>query len=196
MTHRLARWTVFLGLFASPLVAADLSSDPNIFFIKRNKNTNEVHYDARVVDCRWADPAVDGYWRMLEIGPNAYEEIQFYERRAYGFDVRMIDERTIRMTLTPAPESPVTVTLEETGGGCTAKATVSINGESADLSAIYVHAVPGFLSIPTVAYVDVLGRWDGQMVYERRIESKKHADLAQVPPDPSLWTSGAAIMGR
>ena len=91
--------------------AGDLAQSPNLFFIKRNKNANEVHYDARVHDCKWLRPELDSYWRELNRGQDVYAPVKFYEEPAYGFDVDRVSDTEIRISFNALPGRLVTARL-------------------------------------------------------------------------------------
>jgi hypothetical protein len=194
-------------LAATEVPAADLTSSENLFFIKRNKNTNEVHYDARVEDCAWSrsHSAVDSYWRELEDGQDIYEEIKLWEDPAYGFDVEHSSDAEITIRLKALPEKKITARLSQTKGSrCSVSVTIEIDGKPADLRSVYVYAEETFLTsfglVPTgatVHYIYILGySKDGQPVFERIIRTKQGKKLGSSPPNDSLWKSGAITMGR
>lgn len=184
-------------LIAAAAAAADVADSANLFFIKRSKNTNEVHYDARVENCAWSDPEIDSYWRELEDGPNVYEELLLFEGPAYGFDVNRSSDHEITIRLRAIPERAITARLSRTaGGGCSVSATIEIDGETAQFRSVYVYAEENWIGWPTVHYIDVLGySEDGQRVFERLPQTDLGREFGS-PPDASLWQSGAISLGR
>lgn len=195
---------VLASLFAGAQApAADLANNENLFFIKRNKNANEVHYDARVENCAWSQPdEVDYYWRDLEEGANVTNEIMFWEPPAYGFKTDRLSDSEITIRLNALPEKEVAARLSKTeDGGCNVSTTIEIRDKLAEISSVYVHAEEKtFLGVPygaTVHYILILGySQDGQPVFERIIKSDQGAKLSSSPPDESHWQSGAATWGR
>jgi len=185
-----------LAAVAAP--AADLATSENLFFIKRSKNANEVHYDARVQDCKWSRPEVDSYWRDLADDPNDYEEIKWFERRAYGFDVERSSDSTITIRLKALPKQAITARLSPSvGGGCSVSVTTKIGGKDAELRSVYVYTKERFLGWPTVHYIEILGFSEGgQPVWERLPLTKRGRRMEASRPDDSLWISGAPTWGR
>lgn len=167
-----------------------------IFFIKRSKNANEVHYDARLVNCTWGRPQVDYYWRDLQKGPDVSSKIMPWEPPAYGFAVSQASDTEITVVLNAVSTKPIRVRLSRTeAGACSLSKTVVIGGQAAELDAVYVYATDGPLGLPQVQYVDVLGHSpQGQRVYERIANVERVEQFA--PPNDALWTSGARSAGR
>lgn len=199
---------VFL-MTAAAAPAAELADNKNLFFIKRNKNNNEVHYDARVKNCVWwsdpelSDPEVDSYWRDLQVGPNTTSEIKFWETPAYGFNVNRLSDSEIVIRLRALPERTITARLSLTAeGDCSVSITTDIRGMPAELSAVYVFAEEKFFFgfIPRWAMVDyiyILGySKDDQPVFDRIIKTEKGKKLSSSSPNDSHWESGATSMGR
>ncbi len=189
---------IMFSCFNAVAPAAELSDDKNLFFIKRSKNTNEVHYDARVRDCRWRKEAIDSYWRMLAEGPDVYEEIAFYEESAYGFDVERLSNTQIRVRLKALPEREITVRLSRTAGEqCKPEATIELRGQSVELRSVYVFATENAVGWPKVHYINILGySKDGRPVFERIAKTKRGRKLGASPPHESQWQSGAKTWGR
>lgn len=194
---------VFL-LTSAAAQAGDLAVNKSLLFIKRNKNSNEVHYDAQAKNCVWSSPAVDSYWRDLQVGPDITTEIQLWEGRAYGFDVHRLSDSEITISLNALPEKKIAARLSRIPeGGCSVSKTIDINGNAAELSSVYVYAEETFLDplniVPTgatVHYLYILGYSNGEPVFERIIKTTEGQTLAPSRPDDSLWQSGVAIWGR
>lgn len=172
----------------------------NLFFVKRSKNANEVHYDA-VIDaerCVWAAPHVHSYWRNLEEGLDDYSKIQFWEPPAYGFEVAPIDDRAIEIRLRPLESAeidrPITARLALTDGGCVATTTIAIDGAEAVFQAAFIKVAFGW---PPYDYFDILGYVKGEKgpgcardrVYERFVRDVGEAFAEK--PLPDHWHSGA-----
>jgi len=186
-----------IGLLAAATASAsdDVKSE-NLFFIKRSKNTNEVHYDAQVENCTWRRPEVAYYWRELEAGPHTYASIQLWEVGAYGFDIDRVSDSEIRLRLKALPDRPIRVVLARTeANGCTVSTTTRINGGNHKLRAVYVYAEENWIGWPTVHYIDILGHAGSDPVFETvhmpgsRMKRATH-------PEASLWHSGAPSLGR
>lgn len=182
---------------ASCTWAGDLAQSPNLFFIKRNKNANEVHYDARVHDCKWQRPELDSYWRELNKGQDVYVPVRFYEEPAYGFDVNRVSDTEIRISFKALPGRLVTARLVPTSDkGCTVAVGVDVNGKPAELSAIYVYATEGLFGLmPTVRFIDIMAFEGGRPVFER-VRTEAGTNTQAPDPDPSRWRSGASRLGR
>lgn len=189
---------------AAATAAADPGDSRSLFFIKRSKNANEVHYDARVdAACAWRRPEIDYYWRDLALGPDVVSEIMPWEPPAYGFDVDRAGDAEITIRLNALPDKPITARLAKTATGCRVSSTVEIGGTRAELRSVYVHAEEKkFLGIPygaTVHYIYLLGHVDDgrqrRPVYELK-DFGTGATPAIAAPDDSLWTSGAVTRGR
>lgn len=185
-------------LLASTASTAANPSGEHLFFIKRNKNANEVHYDARIEDCKFATPAVDSYWRDLADDPYEYEEIKWFESSAYGFGVKRASDSEITIRLNALPEQALVARLSDSSGGsgCSVQLRTEIDGQEADFRSVYVYARENFLGLPTVHYIDILGYSDdGQPIWERVPQTEwggKQSDR----PNPKLWETGAPTLGR
>lgn len=92
-----------------------------LFFIRRNTNRNEVHYQISTAgtDHTPAGPnPISGYWQMHEKGPGITEPITVFEQMAFGiarqrvegtrvfFHLTAMPEREIRVEQTSNPERP------------------------------------------------------------------------------------------
>lgn len=182
--------------------SAGVINGENLFFIKRSKNANEVHYDARVENCLWSKTEVDYYWRDLEQGINVTSEIMPWEPPAYGFKVNRSSDSEITIILNALPDKKITARLSKTEDrGCSVSKTIEISGKPAELRSVYVDArEKKFLGIPygaTVHYIDILGiSKDGEFVFERIIRTEEGKERGTSRPDVSHWSSGAPSMGR
>ena len=188
-----------LGLFAATAVpAGNLSVRENLFFIKRSKNANEVHYDARVKNCHWRHPAVDSYWRDIADGPYDVEEIKWFEDPAYGFRVERASDSEITIRLKALPERAIRARLSPTeGGGCSVAVRTEIGGNEAELRSVYVDATESFFGIPRVHYIDILGfADDGKRIWQRLPQTKRGRSMEDARPSDSLWETGAPTWGR
>ena len=189
-------------MLTATATSADVINGENLFFIKRSKNANEVHYDARVENCLWSKTEVDYYWRDLEQGLDVTSEIMPWEPPAYGFEVKRLSDSEIAIILNALPDKKITARLSKTEeDGCRVSKTIEISGKSAELRSVYVDArEKKFLGIPygaTVHYIDILGiSKDGEFVFERIIRTEEGKKRGTSRPDVSLWSSGAPSMGR
>lgn len=195
---RTAVFILIALMTTTALPAADRDTSKNLFFIKRSKNANEVHYDARVQNCGWRKPEVDYYWRELEDGPQVYKPILFFEKAAYGFDVDRLSNSEITIRLKAFPERAITARLSQrTGGRCRVSTTIEIRGRTTELCAVYVYAEENFIGWPTVHYIDILGySEDRQPVFERIPKTYRGREFLSSPPDDTRWKSGAQTWGR
>lgn len=191
----MGRITVVWGTLALMFTANTFAE--NLFFIKRSKNANEVHYDARIAGCAWDhESPVDHYWRDLAVGPDVYSPVRFFEGPAYGLKTQRHSDTEVSIRLKALPDRPVEARLERgTDGECRVIPTTEIDGREATLSSVYVYATEGVLW-PRVHYVDILGyNESGEPVYERIARTRKGERMTD-PPDPTHWHSGAPQMGR
>ena len=157
-------------MLAAPLLdAAVPSAGHDLFVIERNKNKNLVQYAVRL-DAACApvgDEPLGCFWRMLEQGPEATEEVGVFERRAYGIADQECRPEGVTVHLRAVPERPVTVRTTRDGGACRAEAYTRIDGAEARLTRIYVMADEAAL-LPSVTYIDLFGvAPDGRPLSER-----------------------------
>jgi len=181
----------------SHALAGDLALSPNLFFIKRNKNANEVHYDARVQDCKWLRPELESYWRELKEGPDVYVPVKLYEQLAYGYVVDRVSDTEIRISLKALPGRFITARLTPMNDkGCDVAVGIKVNGKPAELSGVYVYATEGlFGRMPIVRFIDILALEGGHPVFER-VRTEAGSNTQAPDPDPSRWRSGASRLGR
>ncbi|MEY4582249.1 MAG: hypothetical protein RL701_6952 [Pseudomonadota bacterium] len=161
-------------LFAAvQLPAAEVQS---LFFISKSENKNQVHYAVLVDDaCRpVGDHPVYGYWRELEVGPQATSKLLDHEQRAYGVGepryVRSTDKGgEIRISLRGFPERPLFIeTFRQVDGRrsrCAARTHIMIQHQPAILSSIYIDL--GFLFSVNYALVRGVRIADGVAVEEK-----------------------------
>jgi hypothetical protein len=186
---------VFIVIAMSQVANADTSA--NLFFVKRNKNVNEVHYDAKIENCEWLQPEVDYYWRELTAGSKVIEEIKPWEVIAYGFDIERSNKEEIKIRLKAIPKKVITSRLSKNGSSCDITTTVDIGGKTAKLRSIYVYATENFIGFPSVQYIEILGYLnDGQAVYEQLPQSAQIKNTTLPQPDGSRWKSGVTTWGR
>lgn len=143
------------------------SGDINLFFVRRNKNRNEVHYALRV------DPAagkplakepVFGYWQMHEKGTGVTEPITVFEQMAFGIESQNFAGDTILLKLRAFPERIIRIAQDAATGEW--KPFISILGKDSELSSFYVFAEES-LFLPKVKYIEVHGIHNGAPVTER-----------------------------
>ena len=163
---RLKNLTILLLLAsASPAFAA---ARANLFHIKRNKNSNEVHYAVRYDEktCKPVDAeSLFGYWLMLEKGPGVTEPIGRLERMAYGIQSQEIQGDYLVVQLKAFPDRPIRIKFLQKGG-CKIMPMMAINGIESALKVISVFAEEGLIK-PTVKYIDISGFKGGAPVTER-----------------------------
>lgn len=156
----------FLLAAVSPQNAADAKTD--LFYIKRNKNRNEVHYVVRYnsATCQpIAKEPLFGYWQMLEKGPKATEAIGRFENMAYGIKSQEVKGSNLWVQLKAFPDRKIRIAFEPKNA-CKITPFIAINGKESVLSYISVFAEEGIIK-PTVKYIDVVGTSHGVPVTER-----------------------------
>lgn len=179
-------------------IATPYTKDTNLFFVKRSKNANEVHYDAIIENCKWKDPFVDYYWRDLEDGQNVYQDLWFFEKPGYGISVDLISKNKVSIKFNARPERIIIAKLSQSHkSDCSIEVTTEIQGINTELSALYIFATENFIGYPTVHFIDLLGYTsNGESVFERLHISEQSNNLNSTEPDKLFWKSGANIMGR
>jgi hypothetical protein len=118
-----------------------------LFSISKTENKNYVQFVERLdATCAPSGEApVQPYWRMLEHGASAVEELLPREQPAYGVASQSVRERgsghgLVRVTLRALPTTPILVESHRAANGaCEASASTSIAGVDARL--FNVHAV-------------------------------------------------------
>lgn len=144
----------------------------SVFHIEKSENKNQVHYAVQVDEAcrpRTAKP-VYAYWRELERGPTVVSDLLDHEQPAYGLRAPRLVQRNesgglIRVSLRAFPERPLSIELFRTTTGCGARALVTIRGQPAVLSSIYVDI--GFLFSVNYALLRGVRVSDGQPVQEK-----------------------------
>lgn len=196
-------------IVATAATAGSPDAGVNLFFVKRSKNINEVHYDA-VVDrdrCTWKEPYVDFYWRDLKEGDLVYNKIMFWEHRAYGLEVTPMSDTAIEIVLRPFKSAkidrPITARLSKTETGCSISTTIAICDTVAEFQSAYIK-VAGLLDL-TYAYFDILGYKEGrrgsiidQDLLSERFEKGEDGRCTyevKSRPSPTRWQSGVVEKG-
>jgi len=144
----------------------------SVFHIEKSENKNQVHYAVQVDEaCRplGAQP-VYGYWRELERGPAAVSQLLEHEQPAYGLrSPRQVQRAAsgglVRVSLRAFPDRPLDIELLRTARGCGARAILTIGGQPAMLSSIYVDI--GFLFSVNYALLRGTRASDGRAVQEK-----------------------------
>lgn len=143
-----------LAAFLSPALPAEAEASQKLFFIQRSKNTDEVHYDARLradgsldekdpVDCYWINKGTDGGKRA---------SITFFQKTAYGYDVEPTGKESWALKLKAFKDRPMWIV--KAGGRYRVQTTIA--GKNAYMSRLYV-ATDESGVMPKVLYVDVFG---------------------------------------
>ena len=143
-----------LVLLAAP-AAAQIKTSP-LFIIERDKNTNVVHYDARLTADGKLDPGepVIAYWAERAEGSPREKLSWIQKKMAYGFTIKpdpSVDGYT--MTLKAAPDKQITVKK----GKDAVHAEAVIDGRPSVLEKLYISASDG-LTGPKVHYIEVYGK--------------------------------------
>jgi hypothetical protein len=138
-----------------------------LFRIARNKNANEIVYQARQAQPGTLDPEepVEAYWLMLAEDGHR-EGMNFIENMmAYGFSAEPAEKGGgFLVTLKAKKDRPLRVTVRE---GCPV-ALARIGRAEGVLRRIFVHAT-GAALIPRVDYVELFGvdPETGRELYEK-----------------------------
>jgi hypothetical protein len=164
--------TLLLVALATGSPAGSQVLEHNLFHIKRNKNLNEVHYKGRSTGCNWeASQPLRVHWRRLGEGQARDEELNFIEKsQAYGVAIGGTSRKEVRFHVVSMPEVEILAAASEVKGRCAATATTIIQGQSATLTMVYVHATEGLL-LPTVNYITFYGCRNGAPVSQRIVKS-------------------------
>ena len=138
-----------------------------LFRIARNKNANEIVYQARQAEPGTLDPEepVEAYWLMLAEDGHR-EGMNFVESAmAYGFSTEPAEQgEGFLVTLKAKKDRPLRVTVRD---GCPV-ALIRIGRAEGVLRRIFVHAT-GAALIPKVDYVELFGidPETGRQLYEK-----------------------------
>lgn len=139
-----------LLLGAAPVAHAEpvMPSHPldSIFFIARSENRNQVHYGIHVsADCKpLGSTPVYAYWRMLEKGPTAVEELLGLEEPVYGLAEEQpvaatADGFRVRVQLRATPERSIDVLVfRGENGRCATRAMTRVGGADVQIDHIFV----------------------------------------------------------
>jgi hypothetical protein len=128
----------------------------SLFIIKRNKNANVVHYDARLTADGKMDPGepVIAYW-VMRAEDGRRENLNWMEKeKGYGFDIK--PDPTVsgyKMRLMAAPQKQITLRKE----GDAIRAEIVIGGRPSVLEMIYINASES-LTGPKVHYIVLYGK--------------------------------------
>jgi hypothetical protein len=132
-----------------------------LFFIERNKNKNEVHYQLHVdKNCQIAsDEPVTGFWKMLEENPGKTKPFSMFDKMAYSVVNQKVENNWVYFSLKALETKLIKATAKHDpkAGACIPIVQVKINEQWASLDHIYVFSKDGFL-MPKVMYVDVIGK--------------------------------------
>src|SRR4030042_2268099 len=141
---------------AASAPAAKKVKTQSLFIIKRSKNANVVHYDARLTADGKLDPKepVIAYW-VMSAEDGRREELSWIEKKkAYGFDIKPDPSvNGYKMTLMAAPQQQITVKK----AGDAIRAEMVIGGRLAVLEKIYIRSEEG-LTGSKVHYIMLYGK--------------------------------------
>lgn len=124
--------------------ASDASAGeiPSALAIAKSTNKNQVHYAVRVDgECNPAGPSpVHPYWRMLERSADATEPLAAgIEERAFGIERQSVDGDDVRFVLRGLPSRDIVIHTNKTPeGSCASSATMTIAGEHARVTSVFV----------------------------------------------------------
>ena len=137
-----------------------------LFHIERNKNTNIVVYDARVLpDSNLAeDDPVIVYWLKLAEGGHRKELKGIEKRMAYGFKVESREGNRLVIKMKADVGRDLVVDVHEG----VYRAFMEIDGRQALLEKIYIFAKET-LMLPSVKYLELFGTdvETGEEIYEK-----------------------------
>ena len=129
----------------------------NLFYIERNKNSNQVHYDILVSPgCTLEGEVIKGHWKVLEEKPPVIEDFNMFDRMAYGIVDQKIEGDTVYFFLKAVEERKIKVRVWKEKDQCQVEAQMMIAGAWNKLKRIYVFAKEGLI-MPTVKYIDIFG---------------------------------------
>jgi hypothetical protein len=154
---------------AVPALADDVTFH-KLFFIQRSKNTNEVHYDARVKKDGGLDPKepMVGYW-INKASDGSRSPITMMQKIAYGYDTEPGKAGSWVLRLKAFKERPMWLVKTKSGKW---RAQTKIGGHDAYMSRLYVKTDESGV-IPKVLFVDVFGEDinDGKAVQEHIVKN-------------------------
>ena len=166
---------LFLLIFGPPAALAEQAGGPyapqrqELFRIERSTNSNIVQYDAQVTqDGRlWSEEPIVAYWVRHNEDGQVKELSWFQKRFAYGFRAQH-DPQTDRVTLDMKAKIGRPVIVEPVGERYTA--TMTIDGESAEIERIFIQATGRGIST-RVEFIELYGRDSatGEARYEKLI---------------------------
>jgi hypothetical protein len=142
-----------------------------LFFIERNKNKNQVHYQLLVDGhCHFSGKKpVDSYWKDLEIGPDAQSGMSAVDYLGYGINGQNIEGEWVHFTLQAVKDRVFRARALKKNKLCMGEAWTTINGQKAILKKVYIHATEGLL-LPTVNSIRLEGQNDsGRPIQEEII---------------------------
>src|SRR6201999_1856719 len=110
-----------LVALASTATAATAGEIPDALVITKSSNKNQVNYAVHVDDACTpvgAEP-VRPYWRMLEHGAGAIEDLRADEARVLGIARQAIESDGVSLALRGMPQRPITIrTWRQATGAC------------------------------------------------------------------------------
>ena len=147
---------LFEATVAAAAVAVSLFSDASplrfgphdvrsLFSITKSENKKEgiyaLHLDAQCAPSE--DAPAFAYWRLNEKGPGVLEPLLPFEEKAYGIERQRVlssggSRGRVELALRALPTRPVVVQTTMNAGRCEARSFVTISGETALLSNVYV----------------------------------------------------------
>jgi hypothetical protein len=156
-----------LGLPSSAAGAAQSSELASALVITKSTNRNQVNYAVRVDEtCAPAGPSpVHPYWRMLEHGPSATEQLSDGEQRVLGVGQQDSTGNLVRVALRGIPSRPITIqTGRGADGQCASAAYMTIAGVAARVAGVFVQQ-----RLFGISYVLLTGWADNGAVVRERI---------------------------
>ncbi len=149
----------------------------NLFYVERNKNKNQVQYQAIYEDkCLFKNnEIVTGYWKELEKGKDVVSDLSIFDKVAYGIvDQKIMDKGTrVDFTLKPLKAMKMKAVIKEVKKDeCKVEALIMVDKKWVVLEKVYVFAKSGFV-MPTVKYIDIFGKLPDGKEFTKRLDPDK-----------------------
>lgn len=164
-------------VFSGGLFADDHTQAIPLFYIGKNTNRNQVHYEAILTkDCRFAETEpIHAYWQRLEKESDAVRELKWAEEKfAYGVKVIRKSDHHLIFIIAADDSRPVIVETRIGASGCEVAARTQILNAWVKPGHAFVELKERRALYPKVFHVDLIGESDdGNAVCERVISPGK-----------------------
>lgn len=156
---------VFLYAFSGMMLTAraqqnyptPVKTDKMLFYFQRSHNKNTVVYELNTLPNGGinTDKPVNAYWIRYEEG-GVKKELSYIQVKAFGLKWKMIDKGNKNFVLHFNKTKDKEILLLNIDSYY--KAYISINGELAELTKMYINAVTNALGFPlTINYIEISG---------------------------------------